>query len=963
MGIIKKIFAKKYNPKKDTGTIYKTPSEVAKETGGFVPTTDTSIPEVYSGTAKEQQETKTNIPTTSGGGRDIGGDNSKINKEIISQIIDESNKVVTPKKPTPTTTQNIKLTSQQLSDLKNINIKTSEIYDPRLRTYTSTTQRSGTSQIRQPTYDERNKLDTFNSKIEEKIFGEKKSENILTADTKEVASKIEELKKVEKELINKGNELSKLEKVNEQGEWTGSESELYNYNKKVDDYNSKLNRYNDIKDINVGILGYETRRDIREFDLKNKPITSTFKIFSSTAGSTAGGLVGDVTGKEKLGKGVGKVVEFGYDVGKYVIPVVGTGIFAGETIESVKESGSVKRYIKEKPIEAGMTLAFGGLLVGKEIYQAGRNIKLPSKTTSTTEQIFMKKYKTTNIPKVQKVEAQGKDLLPKIRKGGETTIIEDFNPITKIVTKGKRFKDVQRVDSFGNVVGETTKTSILGKLGNKYSLKYEYKSDLDLLKQDLYKNKKLIKSELIWNPSQKKTIGLTEMSKGNVMELKAKQVRQDKVRDIFSEKRTKYTQDYLSLEEGINVKGKQRIRVLDIRETTLEPAKKEIKVGIKSDEGEVGIFKEVKRETARLSKGSSFDLLKLNEPVAYEEMVGSSGTLYKSPRFSDIFTREIKSKGKFEITRETPFNRFVEFESRLLRSKRGQSLLEINKLDTRVNVPSISSNLQEVNKLNMIFPEVKYGTSNLGTIGFKGERLLKYQPNTKIDNLGFSERPSVISNVKVLEVERPSQDNLSIDLTRTFTDNKSKNKTKSRTKPREDNLFREVEKEKTQEVQIIQPKNLFKDRMKFNEIDLLKQRQQIKQTVKPTFEQVKVPVKSTILSRLSKKADEGDLFKVFVTKGGKEIDLKGEFNLLPQARKKLKEELKTTLRASGGIKKGGKKLSFSEIGLLDNEFIPSKTTKFKVVQRKEKRLGTRPETSEIAYFKKIKGSKSNLFNF
>ena len=37
------------------------------------------------------------------------------------------------------------------------------------------------------------------------------------------------------------------------------------------------------------------------------------------------------------------------------------------------------------------------------------------------------------------------------------------------------------------------------------------------------------------------------------MELKAKQVRQDKVRDIFSEKRTKYTQEYLPLEEGFEV--------------------------------------------------------------------------------------------------------------------------------------------------------------------------------------------------------------------------------------------------------------------------------------------------------------------------------------------------------------------------------------------------------------------------
>jgi len=98
-----------------------------------------------------------------------------------------------------------------------------------------------------------------------------------------------------------------------------------------------------------------------------------------------------------------------------------------------------------------------------------------------------------------------------------------------------------------------------------------------------------------------------------------------------------------------------------------------------------------------------------------------------------------------------------------------------------------------------------------------------------------------------------------------------------------------------------------------------------------------------------------DEFKVFVDKFGKETEV-GEFGTLTEARQKLKAELISTIRAGGGIQRGERKLTFEEIGLYGEEFKPSKLSSFKVIQRKEKRLGSRQETSEIQFFKKQKGS-------
>lgn len=109
------------------------------------------------------------------------------------------------------------------------------------------------------------------------------------------------------------------------------------------------------------------------------------------------------------------------------------------------------------------------------------------------------------------------------------------------------------------------------------------------------------------------------------------------------------------------------------------------------------------------------------------------------------------------------------------------------------------------------------------------------------------------------------------------------------------------------------------------------------------------------LQRLASKVDT-DEFKVFVRKQDKDIEL-GTFGTKERARTELVKELRGTLRASGFVEKGGKKIKVSELGIVSPEFRIGKRDEFRLVQRKERRLGTRGETKEVQFFRKVKGSK------
>jgi len=127
------------------------------------------------------------------------------------------------------------------------------------------------------------------------------------------------------------------------------------------------------------------------------------------------------------------------------------------------------------------------------------------------------------------------------------------------------------------------------------------------------------------------------------------------------------------------------------------------------------------------------------------------------------------------------------------------------------------------------------------------------------------------------------------------------------------------------------------------------------------------PIESTGLGKALKKVREikPKQFEVFVRKFEKDISI-GEFPTKRKAKKALVKTLKRTIRAGGFIELEGKKVKFGELGL-GREFRPGKKEPWRIIQKKEKRLGEVEEVKELHFFKgttktkKGKGRKKNLF--
>jgi hypothetical protein len=125
--------------------------------------------------------------------------------------------------------------------------------------------------------------------------------------------------------------------------------------------------------------------------------------------------------------------------------------------------------------------------------------------------------------------------------------------------------------------------------------------------------------------------------------------------------------------------------------------------------------------------------------------------------------------------------------------------------------------------------------------------------------------------------------------------------------------------------------------------------QQPKPKIKPPFRFIpKLPLPTKKIKKSSKEV-LSDMFEIFTRKAGKDIKI-GEAETQQEAQSRLTKELRTSLRASGFIERKGQKVEVSN--LFGGEFAPSKKDIFRVVQRREKRLSTRPEVSEIQSFKR-----------
>ncbi len=94
---------------------------------------------------------------------------------------------------------------------------------------------------------------------------------------------------------------------------------------------------------------------------------------------------------------------------------------------------------------------------------------------------------------------------------------------------------------------------------------------------------------------------------------------------------------------------------------------------------------------------------------------------------------------------------------------------------------------------------------------------------------------------------------------------------------------------------------------------------------------------------------EEDLFGAFVRKGGEDISI-GKFTTEKLAEKTLFKTLRTELRASGFISKGGKKI---DVNLFGTEFVRGKKDPFRIVEPKRRRI--KRGTSEIFQIQQARG--------
>ena len=129
----------------------------------------------------------------------------------------------------------------------------------------------------------------------------------------------------------------------------------------------------------------------------------------------------------------------------------------------------------------------------------------------------------------------------------------------------------------------------------------------------------------------------------------------------------------------------------------------------------------------------------------------------------------------------------------------------------------------------------------------------------------------------------------------------------------------------------------------------LRQRIKPREILKPKI--IKIPRKKQsnkeVLKELLKQGKKEEKFEAFGKRYGKEFSL-GKAETQTEAESKLLGFLKGSLGASGKVKKGESELSFGELKSFSGiEFRPSKRSSFVVVQRREKRLGSKLETMEI----------------
>ena len=344
-----------------------------------------------------------------------------------------------------------------------------------------------------------------------------------------------------------------------------------------------------------------------------------------------------------------------------------------------------------------------------------------------------------------------------------------------------------------------------------------------------------------------------------------------------------------------------------------------------------------------------------------KEMATNVANTLKQNRMFDKF-KEIKEAAKNQILKiknigKSPKGasniRFGQEEAEVLQSMSGRVIVERpSAYLSNVNIPEVSN----VPLLSNIAEEAEIVGGNIGVgLGSKGKYVgaLNIIPKQETKLETFQAQVTELDLKPALENKQTNKQISTLKQTPII-----KQEFKSELKLNQVEQLRVLENLKLETKQEL--KQQAKQRLEPKQD--MKQRNQERWEPKPSTEIV-IPKPTSLVKRLANKVQESpDIFEILVTKGGKDISI-GKRRSLEEAESLLGKTLKGTLRAGGSILKGGKKLEAKELGLLKSaEYSISKINPFKIIQKKEKRLGTRSETSEIQMFKKKSPSKKRKLN-
>lgn len=675
----------------------------------------------------------------------------------------------------------------------------------------------------------------------------------------------------------------------------------------------------------------------------------------------------------------GKTGYFVGDVGSYFIPVVrevrlgllvGKGTESFVTKEGREELKERAETFKEKGISWGISeptstaVSYGlsyGLPVaeiGLGVYGLGRGFGLfktslekartiPSGITRAsapvvkTEVITGTSKITKNIPRKSIIDVGGKRIITDVR-GGVVDIQKPTGArvITQITSpKDKTFKLVEASTKDGTVgfMERTIK-------GERFVTKFETKGT-ELISRTFKDGKLVLKTKEPITSG----FGLTEpvlVSKG-VTSKTIPQADSSKLRIIKSDKI--FEQKIVPLEKTkIKLVDEPKLQTLVTtkRTTIVSPAERVFSVKQKEVGKPVVELLRRTKESPKFSKQQSIDFKKIDRVGIDlgDKRVGVISYQDVSPRFADVIRTQQQAKAEYKIVSES----FDDITSGISKSQRQFFLSK----KAQVSLFDITKEAERLKPLETSVKIPRFASIFEGTTGTFA--VLPREPITKV-GIGTLTTAGLVSQVKSAQ----RQEQISLIETIPKTETISRTDTKTIQQPKPDTITRTL----TSTTQITIPQLKLKtETIQVPEVIKLSPQKTRTQEIKTPILKIpkiipKLPLEKK--RKLTAKEELGRLFEVFARAKGKDIKI-GEELTLRGATRKLATELKGTLKASGFIteKRTGKKVRFTEVaGILGGEFEPAKKDIFRIVQKKERRLGTGSEVFKIQRARKSGGFK------